>query len=82
MTTTAADRMVECLLEWGVHTVFGLPGDGINGIMEALRPRQDRIRRRLIPYSASVCPPMPGQVNRGTASCDQHSGRPARRLPP
>jgi pyruvate dehydrogenase (quinone) len=27
-----------------VDVVFGLPGDGINGIMEALRRRQDRIR--------------------------------------
>jgi pyruvate dehydrogenase (quinone) len=44
MTETAADRLVACLLEWGVDTVFGLPGDGINGIMEALRQRQDRIR--------------------------------------
>ncbi len=24
--------------------IFGLPGDGINGIMEPLRTRQDRIR--------------------------------------
>src|SRR4051812_15135645 len=44
MSETAADRMVACLLEWGVDTVFGLPGDGINGIMESLRQRQDRIR--------------------------------------
>ena len=44
MAATAADRMVECLLEWGVDTVFGLPGDGINGIMESLRQCQDRIR--------------------------------------
>ena len=44
MAATAADRMVECLLEWGVDTIFGLPGDGINGIMEALRQRQDTIR--------------------------------------
>ena len=44
MAATAADRMVECLLEWGVDTIFGLPGDGINGIMESLRQRQDRIR--------------------------------------
>src|SRR3954467_15198776 len=44
MTTTAADRMVESLLDWGVDTIFGLPGDGINGIMEALRQRQDKIR--------------------------------------
>jgi glyoxylate carboligase len=44
MTTTAADCMVESLLEWGVDIVFGLLGDGINGIIEALRQRQDRIR--------------------------------------
>ena len=44
MAATAADRMVECLLEWGVDTVFGLPGDGINGIMESLRQCQERIR--------------------------------------
>jgi pyruvate dehydrogenase (quinone)/pyruvate oxidase len=44
MTTTAADVLVETLLDWGVDTVFGIPGDGINGIMEALRTRQDKIR--------------------------------------
>jgi pyruvate dehydrogenase (quinone) len=44
MSKTAADCLVECLLDWGVDTVFGLPGDGINGIMEALRQRQDAIR--------------------------------------
>ena len=32
------------LLDWGVDTIFGIPGDGINGIIEALRTRQDRIR--------------------------------------
>src|SRR5690606_7344927 len=41
---TAADAMVESLVEWGVDTIFGIPGDGINGIMEALRTRQDQIR--------------------------------------
>jgi len=44
MTTTGGDVLVETLLDWGVDTVFGLPGDGINGIMEALRTRQDKIR--------------------------------------
>jgi pyruvate dehydrogenase (quinone) len=44
MAGTAADVLVETLIEWGVDLVFGLPGDGINGIMEALRTRQDRIR--------------------------------------
>src|SRR5450755_847563 len=43
-TTTAADVLVESLLDWGVDTVFGLPGDGINGIMEALRTRKEKIR--------------------------------------
>src|SRR5260221_167005 len=44
MRTTAADVLVECLLAWDVDTVFGIPGDGINGIMEALRKRQQDIR--------------------------------------
>ncbi len=44
MARTAADVMIERLIDWGVDTVFGLPGDGINGIMEALRKRQDKIR--------------------------------------
>lgn len=41
---TAADVLVEALLSWGVDTIFGLPGDGINGIMEALRTRKGKIR--------------------------------------
>jgi pyruvate dehydrogenase (quinone) len=44
MADTASDLFVERLIEWGVDTVFGLPGDGINGFMEALRKRHDRLR--------------------------------------
>ncbi|MFO0579599.1 MAG: thiamine pyrophosphate-binding protein [Polyangia bacterium] len=44
MAATAADILIETLLEWGVDVIFGLPGDGINGIMEALRQRKDQIR--------------------------------------
>jgi pyruvate dehydrogenase (quinone) len=44
MADTASDLFVERLMEWGVDTVFGLPGDGINGFMEALRKRRDRLR--------------------------------------
>lgn len=36
--------LVEGLVDWGVEVVFGLPGDGINGIVEAPRKAQDRIR--------------------------------------
>src|SRR5665811_863821 len=41
---TVADHLVERLIEWGVDTIFGFPGDGINGIFEALRTRQDKMR--------------------------------------
>src|SRR3954449_10441001 len=44
MAQTAGDILVETLIAWDVKVVFGLPGDGINGIMEALRKRQDSIR--------------------------------------
>src|SRR5437879_8601341 len=44
MAQTAAYILIDTLLDWDVEVVFGLPGDGINGIMEALRTRQNRIR--------------------------------------
>ena len=44
MAKTAADILFERLIDWGVEMVFGFPGDGINGIMEALRTRKERIR--------------------------------------
>src|SRR6188474_2933163 len=44
MKTTAADVLVDAIHDWGVDVVFGLPGDGINGIVEALRKRADKIR--------------------------------------
>ena len=44
MASSAADVLVDVLHDWGVEVIFGLPGDGINGIMEALRKRQDEIR--------------------------------------
>jgi pyruvate dehydrogenase (quinone) len=40
----ASDVLVERLAAWGVDTIFGLPGDGINGVMEALRKVQGKIR--------------------------------------
>ena len=41
---TAADVLIESLIDWGVDVVFGLPGDGINGLMESLRTHKDQIR--------------------------------------
>jgi pyruvate dehydrogenase (quinone) len=44
MAKTAADTLIDTIQDWGVEVIFGLPGDGINGIMETLRKRQDKIR--------------------------------------
>jgi pyruvate dehydrogenase (quinone) len=44
MAKTVADRLVERLIAWDVDTVFGFPGDGVNGIFEALRTHQEKIR--------------------------------------
>jgi pyruvate dehydrogenase (quinone)/pyruvate oxidase len=43
MASTAADILIDTIRDWGVEVVFGLPGDGINGIIEALRKRRDEI---------------------------------------
>jgi pyruvate dehydrogenase (quinone) len=38
-----SDIIVETLIAWGATHVFGVVGDGINPLIEALRKRQDRI---------------------------------------
>ncbi|HEU4696802.1 MAG TPA: thiamine pyrophosphate-dependent enzyme [Sphingomicrobium sp.] len=44
MAMTGGDILVETLMKWGVDTIFGIPGDGINGVFESLRQRQDKVR--------------------------------------
>src|SRR3954470_11411205 len=44
MENNGSDILVECLIAWGVDTIFGIPGDGINGVMEAIRKRAGRVR--------------------------------------
>jgi hypothetical protein len=39
-----SDALVERPMGWGVDTIFGLPGGGINGLMETLRKARHRIR--------------------------------------
>lgn len=49
-----SDIIVEGLLRWGVEVIFGLPGDGINGVIEALRRRQDKIKFILVRHEESA----------------------------
>jgi pyruvate dehydrogenase (quinone)/pyruvate oxidase len=50
----ASELLVERLIDWGVDTVFGLPGDGINGIMEGFRRHEDRIRFVLVHHEEAA----------------------------
>ena len=60
MAKSVADLLVERLVDWEVDTIFGFPGDGVNGIFEALertRTRSDLSRsvmksRPLSPHAA------------------------------
>jgi pyruvate dehydrogenase (quinone) len=50
----ASEALAQRLIDWGVDTVFGLPGDGINGIMEGLRRNQDKIRFVLVHHEEAA----------------------------
>ena len=54
MEKIASELLVERLADWGVDTVFGLPGDGINGIMEGLRRHRDRVRFVLVHHEEAA----------------------------
>ena len=41
---TTADILIDTLIQWDVTHVFGMVGDGINPIIDALRRRKDKIR--------------------------------------
>jgi pyruvate dehydrogenase (quinone)/pyruvate oxidase len=49
-----ADIIAEALIDWNVDVIFGLPGDGINGFMEALRTRKDKIKFILVKHEESA----------------------------
>src|SRR5690348_18402121 len=54
MTAIASEVLIERLAAWGVDTIFGLPGDGINGIMEGLRRNADRVRFVLVHHEEAA----------------------------
>ncbi len=44
MAKQVSDLIVERLIEWGVDTIFGYPGDGVDGFFESLRTHKDKLR--------------------------------------
>src|SRR5215469_8538769 len=54
MSQIVSEALITRLAEWGVDTVFGIPGDGINGIMEGLRRNQDRVKFVLVHHEEAA----------------------------
>ena len=77
MAQAAGDILVETLIDWGVEVVFGIPGDGINGVFEALRTRQDEIRfiqvRHEETAAFAACAYAPAGFTSSTASTTRSS---------
>src|SRR6516225_7455926 len=44
MAKTVSELLIDRLVDWGVDTIFGFPGDGINGFFEGLRNNQKKMR--------------------------------------
>ncbi len=44
MADNVSEFLVDRLQRWGVHRIYGYPGDGINGIIGALDRRRDKVR--------------------------------------
>src|SRR6185437_1053075 len=44
MSENVADILIDRLVDWDIRTIFTFPGDGINGIFEALRTRSQKIQ--------------------------------------
>ncbi len=43
MSLTTADFLIERLIAWGVHRIYGYPGDGINGVVAAIARAGDAL---------------------------------------
>jgi pyruvate dehydrogenase (quinone) len=54
MPEIVGESLAKRLVEWGVDTVFGLPGDGINGLMEGFRRQQATLRFFLVHHEEAA----------------------------
>ncbi len=68
MAKTVSDQLISRLVEWGVHRVYGYPGDGINGVMGALRRAKEQVEfvqaphEELASFMAAAHPKFTGEV--------------------
>ncbi|RBY78881.1 pyruvate oxidase [Geodermatophilus sp. TF02-6] len=54
MDEIVGESLAKRLVAWGVDTVFGLPGDGINGLMEGFRRTSDQLRFVLVHHEEAA----------------------------
>jgi len=54
MPKIVGESLAERLIAWGVDTVFGLPGDGVNGLMEGFRRHRDQLRFILVQHEEAA----------------------------
>jgi pyruvate dehydrogenase (quinone) len=54
MQEIVGESLARRLVDWGVDTVFGLPGDGINGLMEGFRRERERLRFVLVHHEEAA----------------------------
>jgi pyruvate dehydrogenase (quinone) len=54
MTEIVGAILARRLIDWGVDTIFGLPGDGINGLMEGYREQREKLRFVLVHHEEAA----------------------------
>ena len=54
MREFVSELLIDRLVDWGVDTVFGLPGDGADGVLGVFRRRADRIRLVLVHHEEAA----------------------------
>ena len=54
MKEIVGESLAKRLVAWGVDTVFGLPGDGINGLMEGFRRCREDLRFVLVHHEEAA----------------------------
>ena len=54
MPEIVGESLAKRLIAWGVDTVFGLPGDGINGLMEGFRRHADELNFVLVHHEEAA----------------------------